>query len=87
MTQPKDQELGEWKTNPFLDPQVQSEMLKLRNDIKEMTVRQMFEQRKLAWIAETYPDILKQYDAIVELERAAQTEWANKQERFFGEIK
>lgn len=86
--EPKEQQLGEWQTNPFLNPDVRKHIQKLEADIQEMKLFHVFEGRKLDWIAETYPDIIKQYDAIREIEKAEQSAWADKNtEPFFGEIK
>jgi hypothetical protein len=86
--EPKEQELGEWRENPFLHPDVRKHVQKLKNDLLGAKLFNAIEGRKLEWIAETYPDIIKQYDAIRELEKAEQSAWADANtEPFFGEIK
>ena len=88
MTKMKEQELGEWRENPFLHPDVRKHVQKLKNDLLESKLFNAIEGRKLEWIEATYPDIIKQYDAIRELEKADQSAWADKNtEPFFGEIK
>jgi len=86
--EPKEQELGEWQTNPFLHPDVRKHVQKLKNDLLEAKLFNAIEGKKLEWIEATYPDIIKQYDAIRELEKAEQSAWADANtEPFFGEIK
>ena len=86
--EPKEQELGEWQTNPFLNPDVRKHIQKLEADIQELKLFHVFEGRKLEWIEATYPEVIKQYEAIRELEKAEQSAWADKNtEPFFGEIK
>ncbi len=79
----KEQQLGEWRTNPFLDPQVRQKILELENDIKMEIVTSQYTRKALEWINETYPEILKQYHAMRDIERA---EYEAKH-KFFGEIK
>ena len=86
--EPKEQELGEWRENPFLHPDVRKHVQKLKNDLLEAKLFNATEGRTLEWIEVTSPDIIKQYDAIRELEKAEQSAWADKNtEPFFGEIK
>jgi len=88
MTKMKEQELGEWRENPFLHPDVRKYVQNLKDEIQEMKLFHVFEGKKLEWIEATYPDIIKQYDAIRELEKADQSAWADANtEPFFGEIK
>lgn len=79
----KEQQLGEWRTNPFLDPQVRKKILELQNDLMEERLFNSLEGKKLKWIEETYPEIIKQYEAVCEIEKA---EYEAKH-KFFGEIK
>ena len=81
-----EQQLGEWRTNPFLDPQVRKKILELQNDLMEEKLFNAFEGKKLKWIEETYPEIIKQYEAIREIEKAEESARAD-QNKFFGEIK
>jgi len=83
MTEPKEQELGEWRTNPFLDPQVRKKIAELQNDLREQQLFNHIELKKLKWVEEAYPSIIEQYEAIKAIE-AAEYEAKHK---FFGEIK
>ena len=66
----KEQQLGEWRTNPFLDPQVRQKIMELQTDIKELELFHRLEGRKLKWIEETYPEISEQYQAMLDIEKA-----------------
>lgn len=79
----KEQQLGEWRTNPFLDPQVRKKIAQLRDDLREQELFNHIELKKLKWIEETHPEIIKQYEAIKAIEDA---EYEAKH-KFFGEIK
>lgn len=81
-----EQQLGEWRTNPFLDPQVRAKILELQSDLAEERLFNAFEGKKLKWIEETYPEIIEQYEAIRELEKAEESARAD-QHKFLGEIK
>lgn len=81
--EPKEQQLGEWRTNPFLDPQVRQKILELENDVKMEIVTSQYTRKALEWINETHPEILKQYHALQDIQRA---EYEAKH-KFFGEIK
>lgn len=84
--EPQEQQLGEWRTNPFLDPQVRKKITELQQELMEERLFNSFEGKKLKWIEETYPEIIKQYEAIRELEKADESARAD-QHKFFGEIK
>ena len=79
----KEQQLGEWRTNPFLDPQVRKKITELQQELMEERLFNSFEGKKLKWIEETHPEIIKQYEAIKAIEDA---EFEAKH-KFFGEIK
>jgi hypothetical protein len=81
--EPKEQQLGEWRTNPFLDPQVRQKILKLENDVKMEIITSQHMRNTLKWIEDTYPEIIKQYQAMQDIKRA---EYEAKH-KFFGEIK
>jgi hypothetical protein len=83
MTEPKEQELGEWRTNPFLDPQVRQKILELENALKTEIITSQHTRKALGWIQQTYPEVIEQYNAVKEIE-AAEYEAKHK---FFGEIK
>jgi hypothetical protein len=78
-----EQELGEWRTNPFLNPQVRQKILELENSLKVEVITSQHTRKALEWIKEAYPEILEQYNAVKEIEAA---EYEAKH-RFFGEIK
>ncbi len=79
----KEQQLGEWRTNPFLDPQVRQKILELENAVKIEIITNQETRNTLRWIRDTYPEILNQYQAMRDIERA---EYEAKH-KFFGEIK
>ncbi len=79
----KEQQLGEWRTNPFLDPQVRQKILELENAVKVEIITNQQTRNMLEWIRDTYPEILNQYQAMRDIERA---EYEAKH-RFIGEIK
>lgn len=79
----KEQQLGEWRTNPFLDPQVRNRILELENAVKVEIITNQETRNTLKWIRDTYPEILNQYQAMRDIERA---EYEAKH-KFFGEIK
>ncbi len=79
----KEQQLGEWRTNPFLDPQVRAKILELENAVKIEIITNQETRNALDWIRDTYPEILNQYQAMRDIERA---EYEAKH-KFFGEIK
>jgi hypothetical protein len=79
----KEQELGEWRTNPFLDPQVRNKILELENNLKMQVIHNQETRNALEWIKEAYPSIIEQWKAIQDIERA---EYEAKH-KFFGEIK
>lgn len=79
----KEQQLGEWRTNPFLDPQVRQKILELENAVKVEIITNQHTRNALDWIRDTYPEILNQYQAMRDIERA---EYEAKH-KFFGEIK
>ncbi len=79
----KEQELGEWRTNPFLDPQVRNKILELENALKVEIITSQHTRKTLEWIRDTYPEIIEQYQAMLDIERA---EYEAKH-KFFGEIK
>jgi len=79
----KDQELGEWRSNPFVDPQVRKKILELENDLKMEVITNQHTRKMLEWIKESYPSIIEQYEAIRDIEKA---EYEAKH-KFFGEIK
>jgi hypothetical protein len=81
--EPKEQQLGEWRTNPFLDPQVRQKILELENEVKTQIITSQHTRKALEWINETYPEILKQYHAMRDIERAEH----EAKHKFFGEIK
>ncbi len=81
--EPKEQQLGEWRTNPFLDPQVRHKILELENAVKIEIITNQETRNTLRWIRDTYPEIIKQYEAMRDIERA---EYEAKH-KFFGEIK
>jgi hypothetical protein len=81
--EPKEQQLGEWRTNPFLDPQVRNKILQLENDHKMEVIQNTETRKAMKWIQETYPEIIEQYQAMRDIERA---EYEAKH-KFFGEIK
>lgn len=66
----KEQQLGEWRTNPFLDPQVRQKILELENEVKIEIITSQHTRKALEWIKETYPEILKQYQAMLDIEKA-----------------
>ena len=79
----KAQELGEWRTNPFLDPQVQRHIQQIREESHEMVMKLKLLEQYVEWVNKTYPDMPDQYRAIKDLEAA---DWEAKY-GFFGEIK
>ncbi len=79
----KEQQLGEWRTNPFLDPQVRQKILELENAVKVEIITNQQTRNMLEWIRDTYPEIIEQYQAMLDIERA---EYEAKH-RFIGEIK
>ena len=79
----KEQQLGEWRTNPFLDPQVRNKILELENALKVEIITSQPTRKTLEWIRDTYPEIIEQYQAMLDIERA---EYEAKH-KFFGEIK
>ncbi len=79
----KEQQLGEWRTNPFLDPQVRNRILELENAVKVEIITNQQTRNMLEWIRDTYPEIINQYQAMQDIERA---EYEAKH-KFFGEIK
>jgi hypothetical protein len=79
----KEQQLGEWRTNPFLDPQVRQKILQLENDVKMEIITSQHMRNTLKWIEDTYPEIIKQYQAMLDIERAEH----EAKHKFFGEIK
>jgi hypothetical protein len=79
----EEQELGEWRTNPFLNPQVRQKILELENALKTEIITSQHTRKALEWIKEAYPEILEQYKAMQDIE-AAEYEAKHK---FFGEIK
>lgn len=79
----KEQQLGEWRTNPFLDPQVRAKILELENAVKIEIITNQETRNALDWVRDTYPEILNQYQAMRDIERA---EYEAKH-KFFGEIK
>ncbi len=79
----KEQQLGEWRTNPFLDPQVRAKILELENAVKIEIITNQQTRNMLEWIRDTYPEIINQYQAMQDIERA---EYEAKH-KFFGEIK
>jgi hypothetical protein len=81
--EPKEQELGEWRTNPFLDPQVRAKISELEHDFKMQVIHNDETRKALEWIKEAYPSIIEQYEAVMAIE-AAEYEAKHK---FFGEIK
>jgi len=81
--EPKEQELGEWRTNPFLNPEVLAHISKLETDMKMEIVANQEAKKTLEWIKESYPSIIEQYKAICDIARA---EYEAKH-KFFGEIK
>ncbi len=81
--EPKEQQLGEWRTNPFLDPQVRAKILQLENDLKMEIITNQHTRSMLEWVRDTYPEIINQYQAMLDIERA---EYEAKH-KFFGEIK
>jgi len=82
----KEQQLGEWRTNPFLDPQVRQKILELENEVKIEIITSQHTRKALEWIKETYPEILKQYQAMLDIEKA-NPEASNQMAYTQGEIK
>lgn len=79
----REQQPNEWRTNPFLDPQVRKHILGLENDIKMEVLRNQEVKQAIEWIKETYPSIIEQYEAVLDLEKADY----EAKHKFFGEIK
>ena len=79
----KEQELGEWRTNPFLDPQVRNKILEFENKWKIEVITSQETRKALEWIKEAHPEVIKQYEALRDIEKA---EYEAKH-KFFGEIK
>jgi len=78
-----EQKLGEWRTNPFLNPEVRAHISKLETDMKMEIITSQEARKTLEWIKEAYPSIIEQYKAMQDIEAA---EYEAKH-RFFGEIK
>lgn len=83
----KEQELGEWKTNPFLDPQVRKKIQELKDDLLEAQSIVQELQSYTDWVNEMHPELAGQYKALKDIKQAEwDAEWHAKH-KFFGEIK
>ena len=83
----KEQELGEWRTNPFLDPQVRKKIQELEDDLMEAESIARELQSYTDWVNEMHPELAEQYKALKDIRQAGwDAEWDAKH-KFFGEIK
>ena len=83
----KEQELGGWRTNPFLDPQVRKKIQELKDDLMEAEGIVQELQNYIDWVNEMHPELAGQYKALKDIRQAGRdAEWDAKH-KFFGEIK
>lgn len=82
-----EQQPGEWRTNPFLNPDVRKAMQELKDDLLEANSVIDELKRYTDWVNETYPELAGQYKALKDIKQAEwDAEWEAKH-KFFGEIK
>ena len=83
----EDQKEGEWRTNPFLNPDVRKAMRELQDDLVECHSIIDELKRYTDWVNEMHPELAEQYKALKDIQQAGwDAEW-HARHKFFGEIK
>ncbi len=83
----EEQQPGEWRANPFLDPQVRKKIQELKDDLTEAEsiVREL--QSYTDWVNEMHPELAGQYKALKDIRQAGRDAEGHARHKFFGEIK